>query len=174
MNCCMDVGALLIELYGRFVPLARDAIADLDVQQVVSAPQPEANPIGWLVWHAARVQDHHVAALLGINQVWESGDWAARFRLDPDPENTGYGHSPADVSSVQPVAVQVLVEYLEAVCIRTEAMLRTLSPRDLDDIVDERWDPPVTRGVRLVSIADDTLQHLGQAAYGRGLRIGAP
>ena len=36
-------------------------------------------------------------------------------------------------------------------------------------VSDERWDPPVTLGVRLVSVADDSLQHLGQAAYARGL-----
>ena len=44
-----------------------------------------------------------------------------------------------------------------------------LTPADLDVVVDERWDPPVTMGVRLVSIADDCLQHVGQAAYVRGL-----
>jgi len=63
----------------------------------------------------------------------------------------------------------VLVEYLEAVERRTTAMLRSLGETDLDRIVDERWDPPVTLGVRLVSIADDSLQHAGQAAYVRGL-----
>jgi len=44
-----------------------------------------------------------------------------------------------------------------------------LAPGDLDRVVDRRWDPPVTLGVRLVSVADDSLQHLGQAAYIRGL-----
>ena len=47
-------------------------------------------------------------------------------------------------------------------------MLQALTPADLDRVVDEDWDPPVTLGVRLVSIADDGLQHLGQAAYARG------
>jgi Protein of unknown function (DUF664) len=32
-----------------------------------------------------------------------------------------------------------------------------------------RWDPPVTLAVRLLSVADDCLQHLGQAAYARGI-----
>ena len=38
-----------------------------------------------------------------------------------------------------------------------------------DRVVDERWDPPVTLGVRLVSVISDDLQHVGQAAYLRGL-----
>ena len=49
------------------------------------------------------------------------------------------------------------------------AMLAGLVPQDLDRVVDRRWDPPVTLGVRLVSVADDSLQHAGQAAYARGL-----
>ena len=48
-------------------------------------------------------------------------------------------------------------------------MIEGLAPDDLDRVVDRRWDPPVTVGVRLVSVADDSLQHLGQAAYVRGL-----
>jgi hypothetical protein len=35
--------------------------------------------------------------------------------------------------------------------------------------VDKRWDPPVTLGVRLVSTLADCLQHIGQAAYAKGL-----
>ncbi len=63
----------------------------------------------------------------------------------------------------------MLLDYLEEVQGRTTAMLEGLTPDDLDRVVDERWDPPVTLGVRLVSIADDSLQHAGQAAYVRGL-----
>jgi hypothetical protein len=63
----------------------------------------------------------------------------------------------------------VLLEYLDAVDRRTRTLLESLTPAELDRIVDLRWDPPVTLGVRLVSIADDSLQHLGQAAYVRGL-----
>jgi hypothetical protein len=52
---------------------------------------------------------------------------------------------------------------------RTAEFLRGLSDEDLDRVVDTRWDPPVTLGVRLVSVLSDDLQHLGQAAYVRGL-----
>ena len=52
---------------------------------------------------------------------------------------------------------------------RTRRLLEGLRETDLDRIVDKRWDPPVTLGVRLISIADDCLQHAGQAAYLRGL-----
>ncbi len=165
----MDIPALLLELYGRIPPLARDAVEGLTTEQLTTAPAPGANTIGWLVWHLIRVQDHHVAELLGTEQVWVGGDWARRCGLDPDPANTGYGHRPPQVSAVRPDGPDALLGYLADVHGRTAGMLAGVTPADLDRIVDRRWDPPVTMGVRLVSIADDCLQHVGQAAYVRGL-----
>ena len=165
----MDVSPLLLELYGRIPPLARDVVDGLDAKALTTAPGPGANTIGWLVWHLTRVQDHHVSELLDTEQLWVGGPWAARFGLEPDPSNTGYGHTPEEVAAVRPDGPAALVEYLEAVHERTCGLLADLAPGDLDRIVDRRWDPQVTLGVRLVSVADDCLQHVGQAAYVRGL-----
>jgi uncharacterized damage-inducible protein DinB len=165
----VNTASLLLELYDRIPPLAAAAVKDLDAEDLCRAPEPGANTIGWLVWHIARVQDHHVAELLGTDQVWVGGDWAGRFGLEADSSNTGYGHSPEEVATVRPESSQVLLDYLHEVQARTAVMLQGLAPEDLDREVDRRWDPPVTLGVRLVSIADDGLQHAGQAAYVRGL-----
>jgi hypothetical protein len=165
----MDVAPLLLELFGRIPPLAASALEGVDADELRRAPEPEANTIGWLVWHLTRVQDHHISELLGAEQVWAGGDWARRCGLEPDPSNTGYGHSAEEVRAVQPESAEVLLGYLGEVDARTRTMLEGLVPDDLDRVVDRRWDPPVTLGVRLVSIADDCLQHVGQAAYVRGL-----
>jgi uncharacterized damage-inducible protein DinB len=165
----VDVSALLLELYGRIPPLARDAVDGLGADRLTERPAPGANTIAWLVWHLTRVQDHHMSEILATEQIWVTSDWAARFGLPADPSNTGYGHSAAEVVAVRPDGADVLMEYLDAVHERTRAALEQLTPAQLDRIVDRRWDPPVTLGVRLVSIADDSLQHVGQAAYLRGL-----
>ncbi|MEA2686345.1 MAG: hypothetical protein QOE93_1540 [Actinomycetota bacterium] len=165
----VDIAGLLIELYGRIPPLARHAVEGVDVEGLTMRPAPGTNPIGWLVWHLARVQDHHIAELLDADQVWVADGWAARFGLEPDPSNNGYGHSDEDVARVRPESAGALLEYLDEVSARTRTMLEGIGPADLDRIVDRRWDPPVTLAVRLVSIADDCLQHVGQAAYVRGL-----
>jgi len=165
----MDVADVYLELFGRIEPLARDAVEGASADDLTATVVPGTNPVGWLVWHLARVQDHHMAEILETDQLWSAGDWARRFGLDPDPNNMGYGHTPEQVAQVRPESADVLVEYLAAVSERTAAYLRSLSPSDLDRVVDRRWDPPVTLGVRLVSIADDSLQHAGQAAYLRGL-----
>ena len=168
-NDAVDVAALLVELYGRIPPLAQEAVDGLDATQLTAVPGPGTNTIGWLIWHLTRVQDHHVGELLDTEQVWVDADWARRFGLDPDPSNTGYGHSAVEVAAVRPEGPEVLLEYLDAVAARTRTMLEGLVAPDLERVVDRRWDPPVTLGVRLVSIADDGLQHVGQAAYVRGL-----
>jgi hypothetical protein len=165
----MDVPSLLLELYGRIPPLARRAVEGVELARLTESPSPATNHIAWLVWHLTRVEDHHISELLETDQIWVSADWAERFGLDPDPSNTGYGHSAEEVAAVRPTGPEVLLEYLDAVDRRTRAMLEGLTAADLDRVVDRRWDPPVTLGVRLVSIADDALQHAGQAAYLRGL-----
>ena len=106
---------------------------------------------------------------MGEDQIWTSGPWAERFGLEADAHNTGYGHRAADVARVRPDSADALLEYYDAVATRTNAYLSTLTDADLDRIVDTRWDPPVTLGVRLISVADDDIQHAGQACYVRGL-----
>ena len=165
----MKVNDLLTDAFDRLPELVRSAVQDLTPEQLRRAPADGANPIGWLVWHLSRVQDHHVAQLLDTEQVYLSGDWAGRFGLDPDPDDIGYGHTPQQVAAVAPESWQALVDYHTAVSSRTRAYLGGLEPGDLDRIVDEGWDPPVTLGVRLVSVLNDDTQHVGQAAYVRGL-----
>ncbi len=168
----MNVNEVMAEAFGRLPGLVRSVVEGLTPEQLRWSPSPGANPIGWLVWHITRVQDHHVAELLGQEQLWVSGGWAGRFGLAADPSNTGFGHSPAQAAEVRPDSAQVLVDYYDAVAARTGGFLRGLKPDDLDRIVDERWDPPVSLGVRLVSIVNDDTQHVGQAAYVRGLLAG--
>ncbi|MCA1843219.1 MAG: DinB family protein [Actinobacteria bacterium] len=168
----MEVNDTLAELFGRIPPIVRAAVGDLSPDELVARPAPHTNPIGWLVWHLSRVGDHHLAELIGEEQVWVRGDWAKRFGLEADPDNTGYGHSDADVAAVRPESAAVLVAYHEAVAGRTAAYAAGLRPADLDRVVDTSWDPPVTLGARLVSVAVDDLQHAGQAAYVRGLLRG--
>lgn len=126
------------------------------------------NTIGWLLWHTARVQDAQVAEVADHEQVWTAQGWAGRFALPFDDGATGYGQSAQEVAAVH-ADRDLLAGYLEAVAAASHDYLATLTDEDLDVVVDEHWDPPVTLGVRLVSVAADDLQHLGQAAYLRGM-----
>ncbi len=163
----MNVSELLIELYDRIVPLAEQAVTGLGVEELVDAPAG-SNSIGWLVWHLARVQDDHLGEIMGSQQIWVDGDWGQRFRLASDPGNIGFGHGPEEVATVKPDSAAALLEYLVAVAERTSVWLADLVPADLDQVIDHYQGDPITMGVRLVSVADDCLQHVGQANYIRG------
>jgi uncharacterized damage-inducible protein DinB len=165
----MELHALIAELFSRIDAHVHEVVDGLDAEMLTTPPQLGANTIGWLVWHLTRVQDHHIASLLEQEQVWGSDGWAERFGVAPASDNTGYGHSADEVAAIRPENGAALVEYYEAVAARTNTFIATLTPDDLDRVVDERWDPPVTLGVRLMSIADDDIQHAGQAAYARGM-----
>ena len=160
---------LLLDGFERVREFLRSALDGLDADQLAHRIAPGANPIGWLAWHLLRVQDDHVADVAGTEQVWTSDGWADRFGVSLDDSATGYGMSSAEVAAVWVPSAELLLGYSDAVHERTAEFLQGLSDQDLDRVVDERWDPPVTLGVRLVSVLSDDLQHLGQAAYVRGL-----
>ena len=164
----MNPADVLIDLFERVLENGLAAVDGLDEEQLAHRPTPDANSIAWLVWHTARGQDTQVAHLAGTEQVWQTQGWVDRFALPIDPKDHGYGHTSEQVGQVR-AGADLLAGYLRAAHEATVAYLRGLGEADLDEVIDTSWDPPVTRGVRLVSIADDDAQHVGQAAYVRGL-----
>jgi hypothetical protein len=164
----VDGVQVLAEAFGRLDDLVRRAVSGLTEPQLSERVGPEANTVAWLVWHLAREQDAQVAALAGTPEVWTADGWAARFGLPLDDSEHGYGHTPEQVAQVRAPA-DLLVGYAHAATAASLEYVRSLSDADLDAVVDPGWDPPVTRGVRLVSVLDDAVQHVGQAAFVRGL-----
>jgi uncharacterized damage-inducible protein DinB len=164
----MNVAALLEDAFGRIQEQVHATVRDLSPDQLAFRPTPHANPIGWLVWHLTRVQDDHVADAAGIDQVWLAAGWADRFALPLDRSDTGFGHSTEQVDAVR-ASADLLTGYHDAVVEQTQAFVADLDDADLDRIVDRSWTPVVSLGTRLVSVIGDDLQHVGQAAYVRGL-----
>jgi uncharacterized damage-inducible protein DinB len=164
----MTPAELLKDAFTRIVESAEGVVDGLTEDRLAARPAAGANSIAWLLWHLARVQDDHVAEVAGTEQVWTSQGYAERFGLPFEVAATGYGQTSEQVGQVR-AGADLLVAYLRAVHEQTLAFLKTLSEEDLDRVVDERWDPPVTLGVRLVSVVNDDTQHVGQAAYVRGL-----
>ncbi|WP_405982319.1 DUF664 domain-containing protein [Streptomyces sp. NBC_00158] len=165
----MKATEVLADGFGRVREVVHEAVEGLTAEQLNARLDPDANPIGWLVWHLTRVQDDHVAEVAGLEQVWRSGGWADRFALPLPVDGIGYGHTAAEVGEVRVDSPELLLGYYDAVHEQSLRFLRGLAATDLERIVDERWDPPVSLGVRLVSVLTDDLQHAGQAAYVRGL-----
>ncbi|UQS24217.1 DinB family protein [Amycolatopsis thermalba] len=164
----MTVADLVIDGFDRVQEVVHEAVDGLTEDQLAQRLDEGANSIAWLVWHLTRVQDDHIADLAGTPQVWTEEGWHERFGLPFGPGATGYGHRSKDVAAVRAEA-KLLAGYHDAVHDSTVSWLGGLRESQLDQVVDEAWDPPVTLGVRLVSILSDDLQHAGQAAFIRGI-----
>jgi hypothetical protein len=164
----MTPAELLTDAFERILTTATAAVDGLSEEQLATRVAPDANSIAWLVWHLARVQDDHVADVAGTEQVWTAQDFVTRFDLPFDSGSIGYGMTSEEVGHVR-AGADLLADYLRAVHGATVDYLSTLSADDLERVVDDRWDPPVTLSVRLVSVVSDDLQHAGQAGYVRGL-----
>ena len=165
----MQASEALRDAFGRIRDFLHGTVGDLDGEALVWRPDPQANSIAWLVWHLTRIQDDHIADLAGHEQTWTADGWAEHFGLPADSMDTGFGHSPEHVAAIDPEGPGVLLEYQDRVADRTRRYLRELNSDDFDRVIDRSFDPPVTVGVRLISVIGDALQHTGQAAYVRGL-----
>jgi hypothetical protein len=166
---------ILIDGFGRVDSVVHSILRDVTEEQLSFRADPDANTIGWLIWHLARVQDAQVADAAGHEQLWTADEWVERFGLPFSRLATGYGQSTSDVEAVH-VGVELLREYFEAVHARTLGYIESLRDSDLERVIDTNYNPPVTVSVRLVSILADDLQHAGQASYVKGIasRAGVP
>lgn len=164
----MTSSELLVDAFGRVQDAVHGAVEGLTEEQLAFRVDPGANSIGWLIWHLTRVQDDHIADAASQEQVWISAGWDKRFGLELDRLATGYGHTSAEVAKVR-VSAKNLVAYYDAVHEQTIEYVSGLTDADLPRIVDTAWDPPVTLAVRLVSVVHDCMEHVGQAAFIRGV-----
>jgi DinB superfamily len=159
---------LLLDAFGRIPELVHDVIRGLTPDQLTARLDNDANSIAWLVWHLSRIEDDHVAEVADRPQVWTSAGWARRWGLPFDNSDTGYGHTARDVAAVTG-DTDLLIGYFDDVHEMTMQFVRTLSDPELDRIVDQRWDPPVTLGARLISVAGHNFEQAAQASYVRGI-----
>ncbi|HEV8296654.1 MAG TPA: DUF664 domain-containing protein [Acidimicrobiales bacterium] len=161
--------AVLVDAVGRIREVVHDVVNGLTADQLSFRPDDRANSIAWLVWHLSRIEDDHISEAAGVDQVWTAQGWFARFGVPFDAADTGYGHRPSDVDAVRVPTGGLLTGYHDAVHDQSVRYLERLDDDELERIIDDSWDPPVTVAVRLVSVIADGLQHAGQAAYVRGL-----
>jgi hypothetical protein len=159
---------LLLDAFGRVREVVHDVVDGLTREDLTFRVDADANTIAWLAWHLTRIQDDHVSEVAGTEQAWTDAGWSGRFGLPFADAETGYGHGSGEVAAVA-VDGELLTGYHDDVHARTVRYVKGLSEQDLARVVDERWDPPVTLAVRLVSVISDDLQHIGQAAFIRGV-----
>ncbi len=166
----MKSNELLLDAFGRIRETVAATLRGVDDEALSRRPAGQGNSIAWLIWHLSRIEDVQVSAPAGLEEVWTSHGFAGRFKLPLPQDDSGYGHTSRQVDLVR-APRELLLDYHDAVHRQTVKFLDGLSDEDLDRVIDTSWHPPVTLGVRVVSTLADCLQHVGQAAYVRGLNV---
>lgn len=161
----MKATEVLQDLTGR----VRDAVGEiprgLPTGVVNAHPLGHPNSVVWLLWHSGRELDVQLSGLTANEQVWTSEGYDSSSGVHGAGDSMGFGQSPAQAREVTAAEVGPVIDYVAAVCDAVDTYLFTVGDADLDAVIDDAWDPPVTRGVRLISILHDAVIHLGQAAY---------
>ncbi len=165
----METSAVLVDAYQRIRELVHQATLDLDGPPLTYRPDDGANSIAWLVWHLTRIQDDHISEIDGSEQIWLHSPWAGQLGLLADASNLGQGDGPEQVASINPSSPDALIGYHDQVMDHSISFIRSIDASELDRIIDRSYTPPVSVGVRLVSVLSDNLQHAGQARYLRGI-----
>lgn len=138
----------------------------LTSEQLNAHPAGHPNSVAWLLWHTGREVDVQLSHLSGRAQQWDA--YRDRFALGDLGDSVGYGHSVDQAAQIKVADQQLVTDYLDATLAALVDYVSGLSGSEFDEVIDQNWEPPVTRGVRLVSIIDDAAQHVGQAAYAAG------
>ena len=168
---------MLIDVLFRSRERFDRAFDGVTLEQANTRPAPDLAPridsLTWLAWHTAREIDLQISLMAGQEFVWFTGGHRERFALPLPDDTEDWRHTPEQAAQVVVGDLSILFAYLDDAYTLATTYLRSLTPEGLDDIVDESWDPPVTRAVRLASVIDDAAQHSGQAVYTRRL-LGLP
>lgn len=165
----MKATDILIEAAGRPLEVAQSLRDELTAETANAHPGEHDNSAAWLLWHTGREIDVQLAHLNGSQQVWQRDDFGATTGLGEQGAGLGYGHDSAQARAIVVENVTPLLDYLAATTQALVDYLGMLGDDDLDEVIDPHWDPPVTRGARLVSIVDDAAQHVGQIGYALGI-----
>ena len=164
----MNAVDLYFDALDRADGYLRRALEGLTYDELRLQPSGEgSNPIGWIVWHMTWVRDYITAGVTGEPPLWETDGWHERFGMETRPPR----FTPEDVHTFDPKSLETLIGYFEAVAGKTAAMVRSLTPEDLDRLVPPTMPdrPPQSVGSRLGAILNDNIQHVGQVAYFRGV-----
>lgn len=147
------------------------AIDDLTLSDLRWQATPEANPIGWILWHMFRVEDTWVQFfILNNTETWERQNWNEVFDL-PLRDN-GFGHTPEQVSNFPTLDLAKLLEYGAEVRKGTLDYLTALDFNEFTVIPRERR-PNITVADVFRQMIGEFYQHTGQIAYIKGMIRGA-
>jgi hypothetical protein len=165
---------IVLDSFNRQTEELEKVVEGLKEDDLNRQPAPDCNSIGWLVWHTIRSVDRNMSEIMGKEQLWITDKWHAKFGRNPDPDETGYGHTAEQAKNFKSPSVKVIMDYNKAIMKRVEGYInKGLTEADLprEYISPTFKDKRVVEGT-IVGQFWHGMHHVGQAGYVRGLLKG--
>ena len=144
-----------------------EAVQDLTPDELAWRAGPEANPMGWILWHMIRVEDMWFQFFIQRPlEIWERAGWHEKFGL-PTRAN-GFDHTLEQVTSFPNLDLAELLSYGEAVRAGTLSYLKGLTPEDFAAVPREPR-PEMSVGAVFRQVIGELYQHQGHISYLKGL-----
>jgi len=165
---------LLVSIHQHLLDLFEEVLEGLTMDDLHKRPAPDANTIGWLLWHTTRSLDRTVGDVINGEQLWIKDKWYIKFGRSTDSNDTGWHHTFEEVGNFRIPDIQSLRDYFNAVIQMSIKYLENLSEEGLDQLFDNSLHPGTMIPVyqRIEGNIAEHFQHVGQAAYVRGLLKG--
>lgn len=146
------------------------ALKFLTEKELAWSPEPHSNPIIFLMWHLARVEDFWInQALKGGKQIYETEGWYKKFKTEA--QDGGMGFDVAKLKAWPVPALKLLNEYKAAVRKIAVAYISALTEKQLDEPKDFGWNKG-TAGWALKHLICEVGEHSGQIGYIKGIMKG--
>jgi DinB superfamily len=172
----MDIKELIVGTFEDYWNRFDNALEGLTSEELAWRPQGDCNPISFIAWHMARVEDryvHHFA--MDAEEVWVKNAWFTQCGLEAS--DTGLRFTLEQVAAFPALALDMLSGYMPEVRRETRAYLQQLQVQDLDVV--PGWfafapnTPPESDkwsiGHVFRQLVGELNQHLGQVSYLRGM-----
>jgi len=148
----------------------REALKDLNNQQLHFRPLGKGNHIAFVLWHLVRTEDSVVSFLLQKKApVWNAEGWDKKFGMDPRAQGTGMTAEQAAAIRIQ--SLPDFLNYMENVFKANEAYLDALKETDLDRVEEFQFLGKQSYGQVIGGvILQHGSEHLGEIRYVKGLQ----
>ncbi len=164
-----DTVAKTLEINDVLVQMALDGLSDDDL---LKQPNPESNPIGWLLWHMTRTEDNIISRFSDASTVWARDKWFDRIPAPGGPEDGGVGNTLEQVRTFRASKADLLA-YAGEVRANTLSVLSAISPEALEREVPDPPLPMIQKEKDFLAILlVDYSHHSGQICYMRGYLTG--
>jgi len=163
----------ITDMLGRMQQALTTAVDGLNHDEIAWQPGPEANSIGFTLWHQVRCEDIFLQTMMQRKpQVWESGQWHQKLNLPENPMDIGYNYTAEQVAAFPVPELKDLLAYAEAVRLHTLDYVKDMAPDKFDEVIQTRIFGEMSIGRILSHLLCEITRHIGQIAYLRGLQRG--